>query len=140
MSFNYECGDFSQFQEKLKKMRDLDDKIIYALNTSLPTESFKGQVDPEVKCRDLHRQLQTGYIHRQEAIKSCIVSCADNVKQLKDKREETRDDVVLNKQFKTEQRKLRLLQAELSVEDIIRERTQKAFRERCRLFVNIDSL
>ncbi|XP_058464824.1 protein MIX23 isoform X1 [Malaya genurostris] len=140
MSFNYECGDFSQFQEKLKQMRDLDDKIIYALNTSLPTESFKGQVDPGMKCRDLHQQLQIGYNHRQEAIKNCIVLCADNVKQLKDKREESKDDVALNKQFKTEQRKLRLLQAELSVEDIIRERTQKAFRERCRLFVNIDSL
>ncbi|XP_058464825.1 protein MIX23 isoform X2 [Malaya genurostris] len=121
-------------------MRDLDDKIIYALNTSLPTESFKGQVDPGMKCRDLHQQLQIGYNHRQEAIKNCIVLCADNVKQLKDKREESKDDVALNKQFKTEQRKLRLLQAELSVEDIIRERTQKAFRERCRLFVNIDSL
>ncbi|XP_053688240.1 protein MIX23 [Sabethes cyaneus] len=140
MNSRYECGDFSQFQEELKKMRDLDDKIVYALNTSLPTESFKGQVDPEAKCRELHRQLQTGYSHRQEAIKNCIVLCADTVKQLKEKREDTRDDVALNKQFKTEQRKLRLLQAELSVEDIIRERTQKAFRERCRLFVNLDSL
>lgn len=140
MSFKYECGDFSQFQEQLKKMRDLDDKIIYALNTSLPTESFKGQVNPEAKCRELHKQLEAGYGDRQDAIKKCILVCADSVKQLKEKREESRDDVVLNKQFKTEQRKLRLLQAELSVEDIIRERTQKTFRERCRLFVNFDTL
>ncbi|XP_055627833.1 protein MIX23 isoform X2 [Toxorhynchites rutilus septentrionalis] len=121
-------------------MRDLDDNIIYALNTSLPTESFKGRSDPENKCRELHQQLASGYINRQEAIKKCIVVCADNIKELKEKREKSTDDIGLNKQFKTEQRKLRLLQAELSVEDIIRERTQKTFRERCRLFVNLDSL
>uniref|UniRef100_A0A182KGB9 Protein MIX23 n=1 Tax=Anopheles christyi TaxID=43041 RepID=A0A182KGB9_9DIPT len=140
MSVQYECADFSQFQEQLKKMRDLDDKIIYALNTTIPTESFKGQVDAEAKCRDLHGQLESGYSHRQEAIKKCIVVSADTVKTLKDKREDNKDDVSLNKQFKTEQRKLRLLQAELSVEDIIRERTQKTFRERCRLFFRFDSL
>ncbi|XP_035784541.1 coiled-coil domain-containing protein 58-like [Anopheles albimanus] len=140
MSVKYECADFSQFQEQLRKMRDLDDKIIYALNTSLPTESFKGQVNAEAKCRDLHVQLESGYTHRQEAIKNCIVLCADTVKTLKEQREDNRDDVSLNKQFKTEQRKLRLLQAELSVEDIIRERTQKTFRERCRLFFRFDSM
>uniref|UniRef100_A0A1Q3FUR7 Protein MIX23 n=1 Tax=Culex tarsalis TaxID=7177 RepID=A0A1Q3FUR7_CULTA len=140
MSYKYECGDFSQFQEQLKRMRDLDDKIIYALNASLPTESFKGQVDTAAKCKDLKGRLDSGNAHRQEIIKNCILVCADNVKQLKDKREENRDDVALGKQFKTEQRKLRLYQAELSVEDIIRERTQKTLRERCRLFVNVDSL
>ncbi|XP_062535585.1 protein MIX23-like, partial [Armigeres subalbatus] len=100
----------------------------------------KGQFNPESKCRELHKQLEVGHGNRQEAIKKCILVCADSVKQLKEKREDNRDDVALNKQFKTEQRKLRLLQAELSVEDIIRERTQKTFRERCRLFVNVDSL
>ncbi|KAL9700402.1 hypothetical protein quinque_003843 [Culex quinquefasciatus] len=140
MSYKYECGDFSQFQEQLKRMRDLDDKIIYALNTSLPTESFKGQIDSEAKCRDLKGKLDSGYGHRQEVIKNCILVCADNVKQLKEKRDENRDDIAVGKQFKTEQRKLRLFQAELSVEDIIRERTQKTLRERCRLFVNVDSL
>ncbi|XP_055607980.1 protein MIX23 [Uranotaenia lowii] len=140
MSSIQECGDFSQFQEELKRMRALDDKIIYALNTSLPTESFKGQINPETQCRDLHRQLAAGYSYRQDTIKKCIQSCADNVKALKDKREQNRDDVKLNKEFKSEQRKLRLLQTELSVEDIIRERTQKTFRERCRMFVNVDTL
>uniref|UniRef100_A0AAG5D0J7 Protein MIX23 n=1 Tax=Anopheles atroparvus TaxID=41427 RepID=A0AAG5D0J7_ANOAO len=140
MNFKYECADFSQFQEQLKKMRDLDDKIIYALNTSIPTESFRGQVNAEVKCRELHDQLESGYNYRQEAIKKCIVLCADTVKTLKDKREENREDVAVNKSFKSEQRKLRLLQSELSVEDIIRERTQKTFRERCRLFSRFDSM
>lgn len=87
-------------------MRDLNDNIVYALNASLPTESFKGQVNPEAKCRDLHKQLQSGYGDRQDAIKKCILVSADTVKQMKDKRDESRDDVALNKQFKSEQRKV----------------------------------
>jgi hypothetical protein len=84
----------------------VDDKIIYALNTSIPTESFKAQIDPTVKCKELHQQLKSTYIYRQEAIKKCIMTCAESVKTLKDEREANRDDIQLNKKFKTEQRKV----------------------------------
>ena len=87
-------------------MRDLDDKIIYALNTSIPTESFKGQVDPTATCTELHEKLKSTYSYRQEAIKKCIVTSADTVKTLKEEREVNRDDIQLNKKFKTEQRKV----------------------------------
>ena len=45
------------FQNALKQMRELDDKIIYALNNSIPTVSFKGQIDVNVKCKDLYHQV-----------------------------------------------------------------------------------
>ncbi|KAF4533395.1 hypothetical protein B566_EDAN003688 [Ephemera danica] len=80
-----ECEDFLEFQDMLKKMRVLDDKIIYSLNTSIPTESFKNQVDSVNTCKQLYSQL-------------------------------------------------RLLSAELNVEEIIRERTNKVYYERCRPF------
>jgi hypothetical protein len=35
----------------------LDDKIIYMLNTSIPTDSFKGQVDPSSSCKELFEQV-----------------------------------------------------------------------------------
>lgn len=44
-------------------MRDVDDKIIYALN-ALPTESFKGQVNSESTCRDLYTKLQQSHLAR----------------------------------------------------------------------------
>jgi len=44
-------------------MRDVDDKIIYALN-ALPTESFKGQVNSENTCRDLYSKLQQSHLSR----------------------------------------------------------------------------
>ena len=35
------CEDILMFQRTLKKLRDIDDKIIYALNLSTPTKSFQ---------------------------------------------------------------------------------------------------
>ena len=36
-----QCEDILMFQRTLKKLRDIDDKIIYALNLSTPTKSFQ---------------------------------------------------------------------------------------------------
>lgn len=86
-------------------MRDVDDRIIYALNTSLPTESFKGQT-PQSTCHSLFDQLSSIHTQRSEAIKHCILSTAENVKDLKSKRENNRDDIAIDKSFKSEQRKV----------------------------------
>ncbi|XP_063700767.1 protein MIX23 [Culicoides brevitarsis] len=144
MSIEYECSDFLQFQEYLKKLRDVDDKLVYALNVSIPTQSFKGQENPEANCKDLYQKLRQGYDYRQQAIKKCIVAQANQVKVLKDARDKQNDadsfDMQLDKNFKAEQRKLRLLQAELNVEDILREKSFKMFNERCRTFFKADKL
>lgn len=87
-------------------MRDIDDKIIYALNTSLPTESFKGQVDKEKTCKDLYAKLQDGHKQREEAIRSCIMLSAESLKSLREKRESQPDDYEVDKKFKSEQRKV----------------------------------
>ncbi|TMW47031.1 hypothetical protein DOY81_007891 [Sarcophaga bullata] len=139
MAISYSCQDFLGFQEALKKMRDIDDKIIYALNSSLPTESFKGQVDSEKTCKDLYAKLQTGHKEREEAIRSCIMVSAESLKTLRQQREIQPDDIDVDKKFKSEQRKLRVLQSELSVEDIVKERSYKAFNERCRVFFRAGS-
>ncbi|XP_033157802.1 coiled-coil domain-containing protein 58 isoform X1 [Drosophila mauritiana] len=99
------CLDFLGFQEALKKMRDVDDKIIYALN-ALPTESFKGQVNSESTCRDLYAKLQESHLARQESIRSCITISASNLKKLREKRETQPDDVDTDNQFRAEQRKV----------------------------------
>lgn len=88
-------------------MRELDDKIIYALNTSIPTESFKGQISPSQTCERLYNQLQDNYTQREKAITNCIVMYAESVKGLKVKRDENRDDIHATQAFKNEQRKVR---------------------------------
>ncbi|XP_037933168.1 coiled-coil domain-containing protein 58 isoform X2 [Teleopsis dalmanni] len=121
-------------------MRDIDDKIIYALNTSLPTESFRGQLDGEKTCKDLYSRLQNGHQERERAIRNCIITSAEVVKALREERDAKPDDTTVNKKFKSEQRKLRLLQSELNVEDIVKDRSYKAFNERCRAYFHAGAL
>lgn len=87
-------------------MRDVDDKIIYALNTTIPTESFKGQISASETCKVLYDRLNEAHQQRQDCIKTCIKATADNVKELKAKRDADFNDVAINKNFKSEQRKV----------------------------------
>jgi hypothetical protein len=45
------------WQESLKVLRLLDDKIIYRLNKSVPTTSFAGEVNAENKCKELYTEV-----------------------------------------------------------------------------------
>ena len=47
----------SVLQEALKVLRLIDDKIIYKLNKSIPTDSFVGQVNAEQKCQELYNEV-----------------------------------------------------------------------------------
>lgn len=87
-------------------MRVLDDKIVYALNTSLPTESFQNKVDASLVCQDLYNQIQKGHGERENIIKNCIVSTADGVKKLMVAKERSPYDVDVLMNLKTEQRKV----------------------------------
>lgn len=93
-------------QEILKKMRVLDDKIVYALNTSLPTESFRKKVDTGVVCQDLLSQIKKGHADRENVIKNCIVVTAESVKKLRAVKESKPDDFDTLKELKAEQRKV----------------------------------
>ncbi|XP_001602291.2 coiled-coil domain-containing protein 58 [Nasonia vitripennis] len=133
-SMDWDCGDFLEFQNSLQKMRQIDDKIIYMLNTTIPTESFKGQVDPTTKCKDLFKQIQSGHAQREIAIKKCLNTAHERVKALKEQRDAGKDDPTLIKNLRKEQSTLRLLQSELGVEEVIKNRTSQVYYERCRRF------
>lgn len=122
-------------QDSLLKMRQLDDKIIYLLNTTIPTDSFKGQVDTTNKCKDLFQQIQTGHAQREIAIKKCLNVVHGRVQKLKDQRDNTeggQNNIQLLKNLRKEQNTLRLLQSELNVEEVVKKRTSQVYHERCR--------
>ena len=48
---------FLHLQSALRQMRQIDDKIVYAINNSVPTVSFKGQIDASEKCQGLYREV-----------------------------------------------------------------------------------
>lgn len=123
------------FQDTLRKMRQMDDKIIYMLNTTIPTESFKSQVDPTAQCKELFQQIESEHKQRTQAITRCVDITKERVMRLKDLKEKNGDgNPTLIKNLRNEQTKLRLLQSELNIEEVVRKRTSQVYYERCRGF------
>lgn len=49
---------FLFLQETLKNLRKVDDNIVHALNTTIPTTSFSEKgIDPSAQCQDLFKQV-----------------------------------------------------------------------------------
>lgn len=87
-------------------MRVMDDKIVYALNTSIPTESFASKVDAHSACEDLYSQIQKGHTERENVIKKCILATAETVKELRAAKDKKPDDYEVMKNLKSEQKKV----------------------------------
>ena len=51
------CNDISEFQEYLRKLRLVDDRINNKLNAMIPSESFTGKIDPTKQCHDLFAEV-----------------------------------------------------------------------------------
>ncbi|KAG5851254.1 hypothetical protein ANANG_G00091120 [Anguilla anguilla] len=127
------CEDFSMFQEVLKLMRTIDDRIVHALNTTVPTTSFKGKVDATQTCKELYKSLMKAHSDRDRAIKTCIAQTSSVVSQLCEERTRDSENMSLIKQLRKEQTKLKFMQSELNVEEVVNDRSLKVFNERCRI-------
>uniref|UniRef100_A0A8C5TTZ4 Protein MIX23 n=1 Tax=Malurus cyaneus samueli TaxID=2593467 RepID=A0A8C5TTZ4_9PASS len=119
--------------ELLRVMRTIDDRIVHELNTTIPTASFVGKVDPGQTCKQLYQSLMDAHTNRERIIKNCISQTSSVVKTLKEEREKSHDDIALLKQLRKEQTKLKLMQSELNVEEVVNDRSWKVFNERCRI-------
>ncbi|NP_001187906.1 protein MIX23 [Ictalurus punctatus] len=127
------CADFLMFQEVLKAMRTFDDRIVHALNTTVPTVSFSGKVDVTQTCKELYESLVEAHLRRDKAIKTCIIETSEVVGRLREARAKDSDNLSIIKQLRKEQNKLKLMQSELNVEEVINDRSLKVFNERCRI-------
>ncbi|NXX97295.1 CCD58 protein, partial [Centropus bengalensis] len=100
------CEDFAEFQEFLRVMRTIDDRIVHELNTTIPTASFAGKIDASQTCKELYQSLMDMHTSRERIIKNCIAQTSSAVKTLREEREKAQDDVALLKQLRKEQTKV----------------------------------
>ncbi|GFY63795.1 coiled-coil domain-containing protein 58 [Trichonephila inaurata madagascariensis] len=128
------CEDLSAFQESLRVMRKIDDNIVHALNTTIPTPSFAEKANATNQCQDLYQQLLESYEKREKAIKNCIGETSRDVQTLKDKRTNDPDNFELLKELRKVQTKFRLMQNELNIEEVVKDRSLRVFYERCRFY------
>ncbi|KAM8975986.1 protein MIX23 [Pelodytes ibericus] len=127
------CEDFTEFQEILRVMRTIDDRIVHELNTTIPTVSFAGKIDASQTCRQLYESLRDAHLSREKSIKGCISQTFATVNTLQTERLKDSDNLAITKLLRKEQTKLKLLQSELNVEEVVNDRSWKIFNERCRL-------
>uniref|UniRef100_A0A2I2ZG93 Uncharacterized protein n=1 Tax=Gorilla gorilla gorilla TaxID=9595 RepID=A0A2I2ZG93_GORGO len=106
------------FQELLKVMRTIDDRIVHELNTTVPTASFAGKIDASQTCKQLYESLMAAHASRDRVQKNCIA-------QTSAVREKNLDDLTLLKQLRKEQTKLKWMQSELNVEEVVNDRSWK---------------
>uniref|UniRef100_A0A8C2VMM2 Mitochondrial matrix import factor 23 n=2 Tax=Chinchilla lanigera TaxID=34839 RepID=A0A8C2VMM2_CHILA len=132
-SASVNCEEFAEFQELLKVMRTIDDRIIHELNTTVPTASFAGKIDASQTCKQLYESLMAAHASRDRVIKNCIAQTSAVVQNLREEREKNLDDLTLLKQLRKEQTKLKWMQSELNVEEVVNDRSWKVFNERCRI-------
>uniref|UniRef100_A0A663LTV0 Protein MIX23 n=1 Tax=Athene cunicularia TaxID=194338 RepID=A0A663LTV0_ATHCN len=71
------------------------------------------------------KQLMDAHTSRERIIKNCIAQTSSVVKTLREEREKAQDDVALLKQLRKEQTKLKLMQSELNVEEVVNDRSWK---------------
>ncbi|XP_054316348.1 protein MIX23-like [Pongo pygmaeus] len=125
------CKEFAHFQELLKVMRPIDDRIVHELNTTVPAASFAGKIDASQTCKQLYESLMGAHASRDRVKKNCIAQTSAVVKNLREEREKNLDDLTLLKQLRKEQTKLKWMQSELNVEEVVNDRSWRVFNERC---------
>lgn len=115
-------------------MRTIDDRIVHALNTTVPTVSFSGKVDATQTCKQLYEsvsvtvkikgiveqkyvfldaicpsfapQMMEAHLNRDKAIKACIAQTSQVVDQLREQRAKDNENLALIKQLRKEQTKV----------------------------------
>ncbi|XP_042224098.1 protein MIX23-like isoform X3 [Homarus americanus] len=125
------CEDIT---DTLQAMRAIDDKIIYELNLATPTQSFRNEVNPENHCRTLHERLSKTYEHRGAMIETCLNESRVKVRSLQAEALHKKENPQILRKIRSEQSRIRELQNEVTIEEIIRERSLRVFEERCRQF------
>ncbi|CDW53206.1 Cid2 domain containing protein [Trichuris trichiura] len=126
------CDDLLEFAEKIKSMRRIDDKIVYEINTTIPTSSFAKGVNVADRCRKLYEQLKRAHDSRQEIIRRCIEQSQRRVEHLLERRKANVDDNDLLKELRIEQSKLKNFQTELNIEEVIQDQSYKVRERRFR--------
>uniref|UniRef100_A0A2K6TAD5 Protein MIX23 n=1 Tax=Saimiri boliviensis boliviensis TaxID=39432 RepID=A0A2K6TAD5_SAIBB len=84
------------------------------------------------KFQELLKSLMAAHASRDRVIKNCVAKMSEVVKNLQEEREKNLDALMLLKQLRKEQTKLKWMQSELNVE-VVNDRSWKVFTERCQI-------
>ncbi|RUP48644.1 caffeine-induced death protein 2-domain-containing protein [Jimgerdemannia flammicorona] len=120
------CYNLSFFKELMKEYRRVDDNIMLRMNTT--------DTHSESACAAIFTELANAYHKREDAVNYCLKVIDQELDRKNKKLEEDPEDHNLKSNIYTEESKRRMISNELTVEDIVRERSLQVFRNKCRVF------
>uniref|UniRef100_A0A915PTC2 Protein MIX23 n=1 Tax=Setaria digitata TaxID=48799 RepID=A0A915PTC2_9BILA len=123
-----DCLDLLAFQDMLDKLRQIDDKILFELNTALPSKSFSANVDKSENCHSVYKKLLTMRVKRMNLIQRCVDENQANIARLREEKSPIGN-------IRNAQNTLRVIRSEMDIEGIVNERSEKAVHDRCRTFL-----
>jgi hypothetical protein len=132
---NLSCGDYLQFKRHIQDKRKLDDQLTYEINVNLPTQSFqeKQKVNLSERCKDIYFKMKQIQEERMSAIRTCIGQYQRQIDQIRSQTgSSVAGDSDSERHLRTQLRTMRLLQTDLSEEEVMRRYSSKLFYERCR--------
>ncbi|KAJ1646314.1 hypothetical protein IWQ61_010214 [Dispira simplex] len=120
------CINLSYFKEYLRELRKIDDNIMLRLNRT--------NTHSQAACADFLQQLAKAYTTREHAIKYCLDVIDEQLEAKSKSLGENPDDYVVKNSLYYDETKRRMIHNETTVEEIVRERSFRVFRDRCRFF------
>ncbi|CAG8603060.1 20418_t:CDS:2 [Cetraspora pellucida] len=119
---NSTCYNLTYFKDIMKEYRKIDDNIILRMNTT--------DTHSEQACAEFFKQLTKAYSKREQIINQCLKELEKKQKALID---DPYDNDLKNQMF-VEESKRRMIGNEITVEEIVRDRSLTVFKNKCRMF------
>ncbi|KAI8336195.1 caffeine-induced death protein 2 [Chlamydoabsidia padenii] len=120
------CFNFSFFKEMMNELRRVDDNIILGLNST--------NTHSEHACGDFFNRLATSYKRREDAVDYCLKVMDSEIDRKSSLLQQDPDDLDIQSDLFADETKRRLIDNEMIVEGIVRDRTLEVFKSKCRIF------
>ncbi|RIB05937.1 caffeine-induced death protein 2 [Gigaspora rosea] len=120
------CYNLTYFKDLMKEYRKIDDNIILRMNTT--------DTHSEQACAEFFKQLTKAYSKRGQIINRCLKIIDQELeKKQKALADDPYDNDLKNQMF-VEESKRRMISNEITVEEIVRDRSLTVFKNKCRMF------
>uniref|UniRef100_A0A914YW10 Protein MIX23 n=1 Tax=Panagrolaimus superbus TaxID=310955 RepID=A0A914YW10_9BILA len=120
-----DCSSLADFQRLLNKYRGLEDRIIFQLNASFTTRSFKDTKATNLICHDIEEKLESVRKLRSDLFNRCINENHEIVQKFKD--DDSKFQLV-----RSANSTLRQIRSEQAVDEIIHSQAERVVMERCK--------
>ncbi|ORX89244.1 hypothetical protein K493DRAFT_410551 [Basidiobolus meristosporus CBS 931.73] len=118
------CYNLTYFKDLMKGLRKIDDNIMLQMNTT--------NIHSEDSCATFFGQLSEAYKKREHTIQYCLKVMDEELAMKQKELHDDPDDYDVRDSIYTTESQRRMIHNELVVEDIVRDRSLKVFREKCR--------